>query len=392
MKVLTFISFYLPGFKAGGPVKTVANMVDHLSDDFEFWIVTSDRDFGDLFAYEGTPVEQWTPVGKAMVYYCPPERKTLMNLARLINRTPYDVLYLNSFFDPIFTVKPLLVRYFRKRPHRPVVLAVRGEFSKGALSLKRLKKKAYILLARLLGLYKGVMFQASSAYESQDIKSALQVPYEDVLIALDLPEKASAKTVVVNEVEPLKKGGGALRVVFLSRISPMKNLDYALSVLKNVTLPIELDIFGPKEDEGYWLKCLSMMAALPSNVRARYCGSVHPSDVVNVISEYDLFFLPSRGENYGHVIVEALSSGVPVLTSDQTPWRDLCSDNLGWDLPLNDKGRFVEVIEFFCRMDLCARAEWRKGLANRAQLRVNNPEDIEANRDLFFSAIKKTIL
>ena len=48
----------------------------------------------------------------------------------------------------------------------------------------------------------------------------------------------------------------------------------------------------------------------------------------------DLFFLPTRGENFGHVIAEALSVGTPVLISDQTPWRKLAAVGLGHDLPL----------------------------------------------------------
>ena len=42
--ILAFIGNYLPGYKAWGILRTVVNTLDHLCDEFEFWIVTRDRD------------------------------------------------------------------------------------------------------------------------------------------------------------------------------------------------------------------------------------------------------------------------------------------------------------------------------------------------------------
>lgn len=36
MKILTLADYYLPGYKAGGPIRTLANMVDMLGDEFKF--------------------------------------------------------------------------------------------------------------------------------------------------------------------------------------------------------------------------------------------------------------------------------------------------------------------------------------------------------------------
>ena len=51
LKILTFIGWYLPGYRGGGPTRTLANMVDRLGDEFEFKIVTSDRDSKDTKSY-----------------------------------------------------------------------------------------------------------------------------------------------------------------------------------------------------------------------------------------------------------------------------------------------------------------------------------------------------
>jgi glycosyltransferase involved in cell wall biosynthesis len=67
--------------------------------------------------------------------------------------------------------------------------------------------------------------------------------------------------------------------------------------------------------------------------------------VIDTLKPYDLFFLPSWNENYGHVIVESLASGCPVLLSDQTPWHDLVEYDAGWEFSLNDAEKFAQKID-----------------------------------------------
>ena len=46
-RILIFIDWFLPAYKAGGPIRSIANLVDHLSESFKFYIITGDRDLGD---------------------------------------------------------------------------------------------------------------------------------------------------------------------------------------------------------------------------------------------------------------------------------------------------------------------------------------------------------
>ena len=106
--ILTFVRYYLPGYKAGGPIRTIANMVDHLGDQFDFKIITMDRDIGDAEPYSNITVDAWNRVGKAEVFYVKPGLLWLNRLVKLISTTPHDIIYLNSAFDPIFTLWLLL--------------------------------------------------------------------------------------------------------------------------------------------------------------------------------------------------------------------------------------------------------------------------------------------
>src|SRR5690554_6015361 len=105
-RILSFLNYYLPGYEAGGPLRTLANMVDHLGDEFEFYIVTRDRDINDSAPYENVVPDRWQAVGKAQVYYVSPRNETVASFKQLMADTPHDMVYLNSFFDAGYTLKP----------------------------------------------------------------------------------------------------------------------------------------------------------------------------------------------------------------------------------------------------------------------------------------------
>lgn len=388
VKIIAFVGFYFPGFKAGGPLRTLLHMVEHLSECCEFWIVTRDRDLGDVAPYRGLEVNTWVEVGASKVMYCSPDLQTVGGFASVINSGSFDVLYLNSFFDPVFTMKPLFARYFRKIGNLPIILAPRGEFSKGALQLKSIKKRIYIFVARLVGLYSGVKWQASSVHEVEDIMSQrIARSRMDIAIALDLPESFQEIGTQVSAPAVMRTSENALRIVFLSRVSPKKNLDFALRILGRVAAKVVFDIYGPLGDSDYWGKCQELMRSLPPNIRVSYCGEVGHHDVGATFARYDLFLFPTRGENYGHVVAESLMVGTPVLLSDQTPWRNLAKDGLGWDFQLDDMDSFVMAIDSFVVENGGQVVFDREDVRRRAKERIYDPEVFQANRDLFLAVV-----
>ncbi|MFC1818725.1 glycosyltransferase [Thermodesulfobacteriota bacterium] len=387
IKILTFVGYYLPGYKSGGPLRTIVNMVEQLSNDIEFWIVTSDRDLGDSSTYDDVKVDEWQRIGKAQVFYLSPEKRSFFFLRDLIASTPHDILYLNSFFDLEFSIKPQLAqRLLNKLTRKPVIVAPRGEFSPGALALKKTKKSIYIATSKWIGLYDKVTFQASSDYEAKDIIRVLGVTPGCIKVAIDMPEKASGHPSC--GLPYSSSSAGALKIIFLSRISSKKNLDFALRILEGIARNIVFDIYGPIEDSNYWAECQGLISKLPSNISVKYCGIVMPSEVKKTFSKYDLFLFPTRGENYGHVIAEALSAGTPVLISDQTPWRNLDSDGFGWDISLNIPNAFEEKIEQLADQDPQIRHDQRSVVQERALQRLLDPGIVEENIELFYSQLK----
>ncbi|KXK03964.1 MAG: Glycosyltransferase Gtf1 [Nitrospira sp. OLB3] len=182
--------------------------------------------------------------------------------------------------------------------------------------------------------------------------------------------------------------GGALRMVFLSRITRMKNLDYALRVLSHCKVNVQFDIWGTLEDRQYWQECQALMRNMPAHVTVKYCGAAEHSAVANILSNYDMLFLPTRGENYGHVISEALSVGTAVLISNRTFWRNLNHSGVGWDLPLeNGEVAFRMAIEEASHKVKASRLEWRRTVFQFAETQFNDKSLLEANRSVFRHAI-----
>lgn len=369
MKILAFNRHYLPGYKGGGPIRSLANMVDALGEELEFNVVTLDRDLGDSSPYSDISYD-WFRLGNANVRYLKKTDVALSTIRSLCAEIKPDVIYLNSYLDPLFTARIMLAR---KSLGAKIILAPRGEFSPGALAQKSLKKRVYIGAWKLFGMHRKVVWHASTPIEANEISAVF--PEARIVVAPDLG--GAPKPVFW---EPREKDT-PLRVCFLSRISPMKNLLGAISALTQVKTPVIFNIYGPIEDEAYWAKCLKLAETLPNHVKMEYKGQVRHDDVAQTIGQHDLFFLPSLGENYGHVFPEALGAGVPVLTSDRTPWNDLEDQGVGWSLPLND--------DFAARLDLAA--SWtndellniREACIAYAIRTLQSNEALEQNRAVF---------
>ena len=384
--VVTLTGCYLPGYKAGGHVQTIANMVLHLADTVDFRIITKDRDKTEVAPYPSIVPGEWNDVGPAKVLYLPPSSMNLRSIAGHINEVDYDVLYLQGFYDYELTLRALASRQLGWIRRDPVVIAPRGEFSPGALTLKRWKKAPYLKAAKLIGLYRNLVWQASTETEAVNIRRSLgEAIASKIVVAPDLLPPPSS--LPPHHWKPAAAQDGPLRIIFLSRISRMKNLDYALRVLQRTSTPIVFDIYGPESDPGYWDECRSLMAQMPSHVVARYKGVIPHPKIYDVLSEYDLFFLPTRGENFGHVICESLAVGTPPLIADTTPWNDLEDKQVGYVRSLADPDSFIAAIEKHANTASEDRLRQRQAAIEYARIVAYDQDAISRNASLFTSLV-----
>ena len=352
-------------------------MLAALGDDFDFHLVTSDRDLGDSDPYPNVGRDRWQGAGKGQVYYASPGSDWPLRLRKIITGFQGDVVHLNGFFSFRFSILPMLFWRLLKSK-KTIIIGPKGEFSEGALGLKAFKKKTYIALARSLRLYQGVIWQATSTHEAEDIR---RVMGGKALIRV-APDIACPPAEF--HPEP-RKADAPLRVLFVSRISPMKNLLGAIQMLQRVQCPVVFDVYGPAEDAAYWASCQEAAKALQAQVQFNYCGALYPAQVPETMARYELFYLPTLGENFGHVIAEALGCGLPVLIADTTPWRNLAQQKLGWDIPLGQPDQFVAAIEHCSRMPAADYDAWRHSIRAWALANIGNDEAVEQNRQLFMN-------
>lgn len=377
-KVLVLVKCYVPGFKSGGPIQSVKNLVENLSGKFDFYLVTSDRDSGDTKPYQGVETEKWTQVGNANVYYTNRDNLNITKLKKILQSVQYEVLYLNSFFSHKFSILPLVLFKMNKLPNKSAVVAPRGEFSEGALSLKSLKKRIYINTAKLFGLYDNVKWHATNEFE----KAAIQTIFKqktDITVAGNLTPNYR-NLIYDKEIE---KKPNELKLVSISRIVPMKNLLQSLKVLSKIEGKIKFSIYGPLEDKAYWAECENIISKLPDNIEVTYKGLVEHSEVMKVHKENHVFFLLTLGENFGHSISEALIGGCPVIISDRTPWKDLGNHNVGWEIPLEDEERIIEKINYFLSLDNEQYLAMSKSAFEYGKEKSNKAEDLNTYVELF---------
>ncbi|HEX7414875.1 MAG TPA: glycosyltransferase [Bacteroidia bacterium] len=367
----------MPAYKAGGPVKSIAALVFHLKDDFNFYIITSNKDLFSTDPHKDIKSNEWTILPNGVhVFYFSDEYFSWKNLAALLKTTIYDCIYLNSFFSKRFTIYPLLLKKLH-RFNKPIIIAPRGMLSNGALQLKTTKKNVFIGLAKGLFLYKQVIWHATSAQEEDEVKSifgANETIYK--IQNLTIPPIASRTdySKQVNEV----------RICCVARISKVKNILSALETLQNIkTGTIVFDLYGPAEEVNYYKLCAEFALTLPANISVSFKGDLQGNEVEKTLRKYHLFFSPTLNENFGHAIVEAMLNGCIPLISDRTPWHNLQTQNIGWDISLNEKEKFTAAIQEVLQMNQAAFETKSKVVQQYALTHCMDVANIEAYKKLF---------
>jgi glycosyltransferase involved in cell wall biosynthesis len=335
-KIAVLIDWYLPGTKAGGPVRSVYSLVELLKDEFEFYIITTNVDLGEKEPYKTVDADKLFSKSGINYYYFSKPNLNTPKMLWILNQIKPDLIYLNSFWSFHFSINIIQLKN-KGEIKTPVLLAPRGMLGKGALGLKSLKKRGFIAVSKMFGWYRNLPFHATQEQEKKDILSV----YSSAKVFL--APNVNSGTILENKTD---KKINELKLFFLSRIARVKNLHFALEILKDIpgNIHIVYDIYGNLEETDYWKECEAIISRLPKNVKVNYKRELKFDEVQSVISQYHALYLPTLNENFGHSIVESLLSGCPVIISDQTPWNDVGQNNAGYALALDDRPGFMNAI------------------------------------------------
>lgn len=335
-KILILAGRYLPGYKDGGPVRTLKNLTDILGTEYDIRIMCIDRDHGDKNPYPNIKVNTYNKVGNAKVYYVKDGKFKTKSILNEIKKV--DVVYCCGPYDN-YAIKTMFLKKIGLF-NQNLVVASMGSFSKGALSLKSNKKKLFLFFMKKLGFFKKIIWSVTSNVEERELKEVMGNQAK-CIIAEDLPRNKKVKHIH-------KKKQNHLKLIFISRICKMKNLLGAIQIISNLTeFPIQFDIYGNIEDKEYWGLCKIELEKLPINVKWQYRGECDSNNVVETFANYDIFLFPTLGENFGHVISESLLAGCLPIISNKTSWLDLDDYKCGNVIDLNNRELYVETLKMY---------------------------------------------
>jgi glycosyltransferase involved in cell wall biosynthesis len=375
-KILIINKYFYPGYKAGGPIQSLKNMCDALQNDFEINVLTWDRDYMDESSYKNIKPNNWINIDNYKVFYAKDKFIDKNLIIKSIKDVEPDLIYLNSFFDKI-SINSIQIA---KRFSIPIVLAPRGEFSDGALKIKKLKKVLFLTFSKIVKLYSNIKYHATNELEKKSIENIMGIV--PIFISENFVKKPSKEII-------LKEYTNEIKLVYISRVTPKKNLLFLLDFFKTLEInkSITLDIYGPVDDQSYWDKCKKSISNIENeNICINYLGAISPSKFEEVYKEIHFSILPTLGENFGHSIYESLAHGVPVIVSDQTPWKNLENRKAGFDVTL-DKKEFQKVFETLDSMNSERYNHYSKGALSLAY-EYYNSLDTKSIKDDFTKAMK----
>jgi glycosyltransferase involved in cell wall biosynthesis len=311
------------------------------------------------------------------VYYVSQSQLKRNHLKQVISAIDYDVAYINGVYSWYFSILPIkLLKTIKK----PIIISARGMLNPQAFSVKGKKKKVFLKMAKLSGLYKGVRFHATNKEEANCIKNEVGRSVS-VQVAPNLPRVINLKL----RTSDFKQN--PVRFVNIARVSIEKGTLKMLKAVRGISRTLELDLFGPIYDNAYWEKCQVEIEQLPKHIKVSYKGVLDSNDVPKTLCQYDFFILLSEGENFGHAILEALAVGLPVIISNKTPWRKLELKRLGWDLDINNENIVKETIEEALLMSNTDYSIWSRSARDYAKEFMNDPKLLEQNKALFLNTI-----
>ncbi len=255
----------------------------------------------------------------------------------------------------VFCVPTVLGILGAKLAGRPVVLSPHGALERGSLAhgsagLKRMWLKAFTPLWRSVDL-----FHATAEKEVLSIRRVFG-EHAPVVIIPNATVPPDALGEVVRASVP--------RIAAMGRIERYKRYDAlirAAALLRDRGRVFEVNIAGPRSDTAYAEELERLIVDLGLTDRAKLIGEIRGAQKRAFLAESRVFAFPSDDtENFGLVVIEALSHEVAVVASSASPWQSLESEGCGRWVD-NTPESLANALEPYLEAEAFAVAAGRKG-------------------------------
>ena len=317
MKILHPILCYYPS-QAGGPANTLYWLNNGLnkkffetnivSTNYGIAIDTEKIDYGN-----NQKVDFFESKGKNFIQF---------SLNAIIET---DIVQFSSLFFP----PTLLLLFFAKLKNKTIIISPRGELYSAAISQKSFKKRIWIEIIKFF--QKDINFHATNDFEKGIIQKFFSKAKRIDVIPnyIQLPQKFDVES--------------KMKFVFVGRINPIKNIDILIESfcsLKQLKpeLELELEIVGSARlnyEIEYLRNLKDQIKKLSLEGSVKFMGHLDGDEKNKIIASSFALVLPSKSENFGNVVLEALAQGTPVIASKNTPWKILEDYNSGYWVEVN---------------------------------------------------------
>jgi len=372
--ILISYDYFYPGYKAGGPIQSLVNLVILLQNDYKISVLTGAYDHNETSPYENIKINDWNKVylpnnlQPVNVWYADTKQLSYKTIKQIIKDTRPDIVYINSMYSLFFMLYPLIVLK-RLKISSIATICPRGMLQDGALQVKAGKKEYFLKALKFFGLLNNISWHATNLEEKNDIN--LYFPNNNITVAHNIPK------IPLYLRKDSQKVKGKLNLIYLSLISEKKNLHLLLQVILKSDTGVTLDIYGPVKDNKYWNdNCVPLIDKLKH--RVTYNGDILPLYVQDKLSEYDALALLTKGENFGHALYESLSVGRPIITSYFTPWNTLEKENAGWNVDINNLDKIANLFNWLILLDKNEFDKYCKGAYSLAEEYYNSQNFMES--------------
>lgn len=229
-----------------------------------------------------------------------------------------------------------LIYFFRKK--KTFIITPRGMLDGWSIKKSFIKKILYYFFVERFSIKNAFCLRATSQLEALNLK---KFGFKNWIV--NVPNGIKIPRINLKYKRKLKK---KYRLLFLSRLSKKKGIKYILQAWKKIYMKYprwELVICG--HDESNEKSRLMRLANDLELQRLEWKKPVFGNEKKLLYQSSDIFILPSESENFGLVVAEALAHGVPVITTKNTPWKDLKKYKCGWHIKLDLK-EIIKTLEY----------------------------------------------
>ncbi|HEX4961540.1 MAG TPA: glycosyltransferase [Thermoanaerobaculia bacterium] len=305
MRLLHVVPTYAPAWRHGGPILAVHGLCRALAArGHEVTVFTTDvHGAGRL----EVPLAEPVALDGVTVWYFPVRWLRRLYFSPVLGRAVrkavhgFDLLHLHS----VFLWPTSAAARAAEKAGVPYLVSPRGMLVPDLIARRgRLRKRAWMLLAERRTLERAAALHATSELEAAEM-ARLGLDLPPVFVApngVDLPAR--------DDREPREPF-----LLFLGRVSWKKGLDRLIPALAKCPGTI-LKIAGNDEESlRPELERLAREAGVAG--RVAFLGAVAGEEKAALLRRAAVLVLPSRSENFGNAVLEAMAAGCPVAVTPE---------------------------------------------------------------------------